>query len=339
METLNIGFIGAGGNTRLRHLPAFKACKWVEPRLVCNRSRESSEKVAQEFGISEVAGHWREVVEHPEIDAVCIGTWPSTHAEITIAALDAGKHVLCEARMAADLPQAQSMLDASRRHPELIAQIVPSPLSLDMDARVTAALSEDAVGQLLEVHICHTFADYQDPDGPLPWRLDRRLSGVNALTLGILHEMLQRWLPGEPEVQHASAGIFTKERLDESTGLHVQVELPESLDLVASYPGGPRLTYHLSGVDAAPPRLEARLNGTAGSLHVDLARQDITLFRAGNESGQLLEVPQEQKRGWQVEADFVASIREARPVTLTDFDTGLRYMRFSQAVDDAWRTA
>ena len=111
MDLLRVGFIGAGGNTRLRHLPGFIGCKGVEPRLVCNRSRESSEKVAQEFGIPEVTEDWQEVVSHPDVDAICIGTWPNTHAEMTIAALEAGKHVLCEARMAADLSQAQSMLE------------------------------------------------------------------------------------------------------------------------------------------------------------------------------------------------------------------------------------
>ena len=126
MDLLRVGFIGAGGNTRLRHLPGFIGCKGVEPRLVCNRSRESSEKVAQEFGIPEVTEDWQEVVSHPDVDAICIGTWPNTHAEMTIAALEAGKHVLCEARMAADLSQAQSMLDASLNHPELVAQLVPA---------------------------------------------------------------------------------------------------------------------------------------------------------------------------------------------------------------------
>ena len=64
MDLLRVGFIGAGA-TRLRHLPGFIACKGVEPRLVCNRSRESSEKVAQEFGIPEVTEDWQEVVIIP----------------------------------------------------------------------------------------------------------------------------------------------------------------------------------------------------------------------------------------------------------------------------------
>ena len=337
MDLLRVGFIGAGGNTRLRHLPGFIACKGVEPRLVCNRSRESSEKVAQEFGIPEVTEDWQEVVSHPDVDAICIGTWPNTHAEMTIAALEAGKHVLCEARMAADLSQAQSMLDASLNHPELVAQLVPSPLSLSLDASISELVSGETLGELLEVFVCHTFADYQNPDEPLPWRLDRRLSGVNALTLGILHEMVQRWIPEEPKVQYASAGIFTNERLEESTGQYLKVDLPESLDVVASYKSGARLVYHISGVDAAPPRLEVRISGTTGSIFIDLAQQTITLFSNGRESGEAQSIPPAQKRGWQVEKDFISSIRNAVPVKLTDFKSGLRYMRFSQAVDDAWR--
>ena len=338
MDFLRIGFIGAGGNTRLRHLPGFLTCKGVDPLVVCNRSLESTQKVAQEFGIPQVAEDWRGVVENPDVDVVCIGTWPGTHAEITIAALEAGKHVLCEARMAADLAGAEAMLAASRSRSDLVAQVVPSPLSLDLDARIAALLEEAAIGDMQEIFVVHSFAGYQDPDEPLPWRLDRRVSGVNALTLGILHEMVQRWISGEPEVIQATAGIYTPERLDESAGERVRVELPESLDVVARFPTGTQLTYHISGVDAGPPRLEVRLNGSGGSIHVDLARQVITLFRAGSESGEVVEVSPEEKRGWCVEADFVASIREGHPVTLTDFETGVRYMRFSQAVDDAWRT-
>ena len=280
MEILRIGFIGAGGNTRLRHIPGFMKCEGVEPVVLCNRSMESSQKVAEEFGVPRVAGDWREIVQDPRVDAVCIGTWPNTHAEMTVAALEAGKHVLC---------------------------------------------------------VTHTFAEYQDALSPLPWRLDRRLSGVNALTLGILHEMVQRWIPGNPNVLHAVAGIHTPERLDEASGSMVKVGLPESLNIVARFPSGPRLIYHLSGIDAGPPLLDVRLNGSGGTLHVNLPQKVLTLYRPGSEQGEIVEVPCAEKRGWRVEEDFISSIRTGAPVTLTDFKTGVRYMRFSQVVDDMWR--
>ena len=100
---IRVGLVGAGANTRRKHIPGFQACPGVEIVTVANRSIESSGRVAQEFGISRVAESWQEVVRDPEVDAVCIGTWPYLHREATCAALEAGKHVLCEARMAMDL--------------------------------------------------------------------------------------------------------------------------------------------------------------------------------------------------------------------------------------------
>ena len=83
---LRIGFIGAGANTRTRHLPGFKEIPGVVLAAVCNRTEESSRKVAQAFGIPVVAPDWRAIIDSPTIDAVCIGTWPNLHAELTIAA-------------------------------------------------------------------------------------------------------------------------------------------------------------------------------------------------------------------------------------------------------------
>ena len=87
-NTIRIGLIGAGTNTREKHIPGLKAQPDVEIVSVANRSRESSERVAKEFGIGTVAANWLEIVENRAVDAVCIGTWPYMHAPITIAALE-----------------------------------------------------------------------------------------------------------------------------------------------------------------------------------------------------------------------------------------------------------
>ena len=104
---IKVGVIGAGNNTRVRHFPGLQAIDGVELMSVCNRSRESSQRVADQFNIPKVYDDWHELLADPAINAVVIGTWPYMHGELTCAALDAGKHVMCEARMAMNAAEAQ----------------------------------------------------------------------------------------------------------------------------------------------------------------------------------------------------------------------------------------
>src|SRR5438445_13658826 len=129
-KTLRIGLVGAGANTRARHIPGFQALPEVEMVAVCNRRPESTRAVAREFGIPRTFEHWQELVADADIDAVVIGTWPYLHCPITLAALEAGKHVLTEARLSLNAAEAHQMLAAARRHPHLITQVVPSPFGL-----------------------------------------------------------------------------------------------------------------------------------------------------------------------------------------------------------------
>lgn len=126
-KTIRVGFVGAGANTRKHHLPKLKAQPGVELVAVANRSKESGERVAREFGIGRVHADWQEIVNAPDIDAVCIGTWPYMHCAMSTAALERGKHVLCEARMAMNATEGRRMLEASRKAPHLVAQLVPAP--------------------------------------------------------------------------------------------------------------------------------------------------------------------------------------------------------------------
>jgi len=333
---LRIGFVGAGANTRSRHLPGFRSLPDVSFTVVANRSRESSERVAREFGIGRVAADWREVVAAPDVDAVCIGTWPYLHAEITQAALWAGKHVLTEARMASDVAQAEAMLAESRQHPHLVAQIVPAPLTLTMDALVRGLLQDGTLGEVREVTVTHATGQCSSADAPRSWRQDRGWSGCNTLSLGIYYETLLRWLNQDAAVLAADAAVYTPFRRDPESGQPRPVEAPDTLTVLGRYPAGARLVMHLSAIEAGSGRNEIHLNGSRASLRVDLGAGALILTPHG-ETPRSLAVPALPDAGWRVEADFVASIREHRPVRLTDFETGVRYMRFTEAAWRAWR--
>src|SRR5438105_15223585 len=147
-KTLRIGLVGAGANTRARHIPGFQALPEVEMVAVCNRRPESTRAVAREFGIPRTFEHWQELVADADIDAVVIGTWPYLHCPITLAALQAGKHVLTEARLSMNAAEAHQMLQAARQHPHLTTQVVPSPFGLKGHAVMKDLIGAGYLGQM-----------------------------------------------------------------------------------------------------------------------------------------------------------------------------------------------
>jgi len=86
-KTIRVGLIGAGANTRARHIPGLRALPDVEIVAVCNRRPESTAAVAQEYNVPRTFERWQDLTADPDIDAVVIGTWPYLHCPITLAAL------------------------------------------------------------------------------------------------------------------------------------------------------------------------------------------------------------------------------------------------------------
>ena len=133
------------------------------------------------------------------------------HCPITLAALDAGKHVLTEARMAMDAAEAKAMLNASRRHPDLVAQVVPSPFTLKVDTTIRELVSSGYLGALTSVEMRVTGSGFPEFGGPLQWRHDRAVSGYNVLFLGVWYEAMMRWIgpaiggPGHDQRDGAAA--------------------------------------------------------------------------------------------------------------------------------------
>jgi predicted dehydrogenase len=330
-KPLHIGIIGAGDNTRKRHIPGLRAIPNVDIVAVCNRRPSSTEAVAKEFGIPRTFARWQDLVADPNVDAVVIGTWPYLHCPISIAALEAGKHVLCEARMALNAAEAREMLVESQKHPELVAQIVPSPFGLKGDATMRRLIAEGCLGELRELQVVAMNAALADPSSPLSWRQDAALSGVNMLLLGIVHETVIRWVPSPVEVL-AQAHAFISERVDPESGLRRAVGTPDSVQVLTVLPNGARGTYHFSGAVPVGGYSVIALYGTAGALRYDLLADRIYEEQRGETGYREIAIPDNEVGGWRVEADFIDSIREKKPVRFTDFATGVNYMEFTEAV-------
>lgn len=328
-STLRIGLIGAGANTRLRHIPGFQELTDVEITVVCNRSEESGRAVAEEFGIPEVTTDLGRVLEGPDVDAVCIGTWPYRHREYSVGALQAGKHVLCEARMAMDASEARQMLAASQAAPGVIAQVVPAPFDLASWRTIRRLVADGSLGEVREVHVSMLSGQSLDTERPLHWRERVEYSGTNVMTFGILVEAVTRWLGPTRRVTAAGA-TFIDSRVDTESGERVPIEVPDSLGVLAELESGARVSYRVSTVTESPRAANGiSLYGSAGMLHWSMS-DTMTFAAVGATPGPLQPDP-DTAGEWAVERDFVASIREGAPVELTSFEDGLHYMQVTEA--------
>ena len=328
---IRVGFVGAGANTRKHHIPKLKAQPGVELMAVANRSKESGERVAREFGIARVHDDWRQVVEAGDIDAICIGTWPYMHRELTVAALAAGKHVLCEARMAMNAAEGRQMLEASRKAPRLVAQLVPAPHTLELDSTLQKLLAEGYAGEVHAVEVQATqqarFADLGDA---MHWRQDIRLSGNNILNMGIWYEAMMRWLGPARRVM-AMTKVAVPRRKDE-TGAWQEVKVPDHVDILVTFKSGAVGHLRFSSLTALAPPPEAWIFGSEGTLRVEPDARRLSGGRRGDKALAEIAIPAEKRIGWRVEEEFVNAIGGREKITHTSFEDGVRYMEFTDAV-------
>ncbi len=328
-ETIRVGVIGAGANTISKHIPGLLAQANVEVVSVCNRSRGSSERVAQQFAIPTVYESWWELIAAPDTNAIMIGTWPYMHETLTVAALKAGKHVLCEARMARNVAEARSMLATATANPQLTAQIVPSPYSLGVDRTIQRLIREGFLGDLLTIDIRAGAGAFLNPDAPLHWRQDFDLSGYNIMSMGIWYEALLRWV-GEATSVMAMGKSFVRMRLDSAKGVQRPASVPEHVNIIAEMACGAQANITVTSVSGLGEPDGAWLFGSAGTLRFVGGK----LFGAKRGESALSEIaiPDSERGGWRVEEEFVNAIRGLEPVTHTSFTDGLKYMIFTEAV-------
>ncbi len=326
-DTIRVGIIGAGANTRDRHIPGLQAIEGVEIVAVCNRSQESGERAAKQFGIERVCTNWQDIVHAPDVDAVVIGTWPYMHRLVTVAALEADKHVMCEARMAMNASEAHCMYDALRSRPHLVAQIVPSPFSLRVDRTVQRLIRDGWLGDVLVVDV-RAGGAFIDQDITMHWRNNMDFSGLNVMTMGIWYEAMLRWV-GEATSVVAKSKTFTPMRKDEQ-GRLMGVRIPDHIDITADLACGGQAHIQVSSVTGFGEPPSATIYGSEGTLH--FSNDILTGGRRGDDGLSEIEVPAHEAGGWRVEDEFISAIRGQEEITHTDFATGVKYMEFTEAV-------
>jgi predicted dehydrogenase len=327
---LRIGIVGAGNVVKTRHLPALKKIPDVDVIAICNSTYETSEQFCVEY-VPEATpyGNWAELVAHPEIDIVWIGTPPYLHSTIAVSALEAGKHVFSQARMAMNLSEAEEMFAAAQRNPHLVTMVCPPPHGLRGSLFVQKLLAEDYLGQPHHLRV-QSFSDvYLDPDAPPHWRQRDELSGLNILTLGIYAEVVQRWFG---PITH----VFAHQKTINLIRHGYEIRIPDLVIVLCKFENGMEGIMEFSGVACFEKSDRLQAFGNEGTITYDFANDQIIGGRVGEKGLERIPIPPELEQSWSVEEDFIASARSPASIQpQPSFAQGLQYMRVVQAVADS----
>jgi predicted dehydrogenase len=330
---LRVGFVGAGEIVKRRHLPGLQRHQDVEIVAVSNSTYESSEKFCNEHAPHATPmTNWAEMLAVPEIDIVWIGTPPYMHSAVTVSALEAGKHVFCQARMAMDLAEAEEMLAASRRYPELVTMLCPPPHGMRADLLVQKLLAEEVLGRPHHLRLQSLNSALLDPDAPAHWRQRIEISGLNVLTLGIYAEVLQHWF-GE------ITGVYARSKIAQPLRQGYEVAIPDLLTVLCTFANGMEGVLEFSGIDAHAPADTLEVYGDLGTMTYDFGSDVVRASRIGDRAPHVVELTPDLETNWHVEDDFLAAVKSrGRVRPHPDFEDGVRYMRVVQAVADSCRT-
>lgn len=331
-EPIRLGFIGAGGICEQRHLPNLAKMPGVELVAVCNRSPGSSRRSQEKWGFARAADDWQQVIAASDIDAVFIGTWPYLHCELSLAALAAGKHVFCQARMCMDWAEACRMVAAANAHPQQVTMVCPSPFRVRWERTIQELLASERFGRLLSVTLTSMTAANRDPH-QISWRERSELSGLNILQVGIYAETLNAWC-GDYELLTATTA--TPLQKSDAQGQPVEISIPQIVSVTGTLRGGIPCTEFHTGLASGYERAEILLYGSTATVRVDLLAQQISLHSARSPNGEVIDAAGDD---WQVEAEFLAAVRAARGglswQTRPNFVEAARYMRKMQAIHDS----
>lgn len=291
---VNVGLIGAGfmGKAHSLAYAAMPMFFWPPPavphrRIVAELDPAAALQAAERFGFDRSTSDWRAVVESDDVDLVDIAVPNDAHAEIAIAAAQAGKHIICEKPLAGTIEEARAMFEA------VSAAGVVNMVAFNYRRTPAVALAHElirqgTIGQIRNFRGTYLQDWSNDPDLPLSWRFQRHVAGSGALGDIAAHVMdLARYLVGEISAVSSLMRTYIGDRpisqgADELAGarkleggrrgqVDVDDEVLTLLRFEAGAVGSLEATRHAHG---RKNFLTFEVHGDSGSLSFDYEHRD-----------------------------------------------------------------
>ncbi|MGI9420181.1 MAG: Gfo/Idh/MocA family protein [Geminicoccaceae bacterium] len=210
MKHLNVAMIGGGfmGKAHAMAHAAMPMFFWPAPaipvrKVVVDLTEEAAVEAKNRFGFEDSSTDWRAAVTRDDIDVVDIVTPNDSHAEIAIAAAEAGKHIICEKPLARTGDEAKTMLDAVEKS-GVIHMVAFNYRRTPAVALARKYIDEGRIGEIVNFRGTYLQDWSADPDGPLSWRFQKSVAGSGAIgDIGTHVVDFARYLAGEITAVHA----------------------------------------------------------------------------------------------------------------------------------------
>ncbi|MFE4054165.1 Gfo/Idh/MocA family protein [Streptomyces sp. YIM B13518] len=268
--------------------------------VICGRDADAVRAAADRYGWAETETDWRALVERDDVDLVDVCTPGDSHAEIALAALAAGKHVLCEKPLANTVAEAEAMARAAEEAQARgqLAMVGFNYRRVPATALARRMVAEGRIGALRHVRVVYLQDWLVDPQFPLTWRLRREQAGSGSLgDLGAHIVDLAQYLAGERLAGvSALTETFVRERplpTAPSAGLAAvsaagtgQVTVDDAALFTGRFASGALASFEATRYATGRKNaLRIELNGERGSLAFDLERLNELSYHDGTEPG------------------------------------------------------
>ena len=361
-------FMGRAHSNAWRQAPKFFDLKaGLVLHTICGRDAAGVQAARARLGWEHATTNWRELIESPLIDIVDIATPTFSHAEMAIAALKRGKHVLCEKPLGRDLKECKAIMAAARKSPA-VHMVCHNYRRIPAVALAKRMINEGALGRIYHFRARYAQDRLADPEFPLDWRLEKATSGSGVHSDINSHIIdLARYLVGEFTEVCGLVNTFIPERpradlLAEGKRLLGKVTAPDSAAFLGWMQGGV-----LANLEATRYALGRRnqitweINGSKGSLAFDFEDMNRLQFYNGEDPKDrqgFRDILVTQRDGVQpyvanwwppghglgyehtfvhAVADFVNACAEGKPVHPT-FEDGLKNQQVLTAVEKSSAT-
>jgi len=271
MSKIRIGVVGAGIMGQ-QYVRIYQAHPLAEVTALCNRGRKRLDETAERFGVPRRYTDFAAMLNEAPIDAVCVATPDFAHYEYVVAALEAGKHVLCEKPMTTDLREADDLLARSLRRPRQKLQVAYNHRWLNAYYHGFAAIRNGSIGRPVA-----GFARKNDTIWVSTEMIDWAARTTPAHFLGAHDIDLMRWFFGtEPVEVHAygAKGVLAARGIDTWDVIQTQVK----------FSGGGFATIESAWIypNSFPSTVDSFVEviGSQGHLHFDRKRESIELSTA-----------------------------------------------------------